>query len=699
MKKKLLFCLFSIGFTLLTHAQQLQFSNWTRFDTYFNDTVFQHFSKNTCTNSTSEGLLVSSTYTEEGNVFTIQDVSGPAACSPSIIGTYTFIIINGTSLRFTLVSDACTGRANSLTEGIFTRMPPKTIHIPAQFSHIQDGIEAADNTDTVLVEPGTYYENINFMGKKPLFVASRFIMDGDTNHIANTIINGSQPLDPDKGSVVTLESGEDTTSVLCGFTITGGTGRLIPDADNARSGGGVFISGSGGKLLNNHIQNNLVSNEGWAFGGGITAAGPDVPLSWVVLRNNRINNNQAISQNNGSDGGGFFCYYNLVLKDNQISYNSSDGNLGSDGGGVVVMGAFGPITIDISKNEITHNEAITTTGTTDYAALGGGISLLFDITGSVSNNTISSNSIDAPGTYRSWGPGAFIQDLSSDSFVFENNLIQQNYVITTQNCRGGGLSLLRSGGNYLNNVIQHNSASNGGGICIYNSGSNNDTVVLVNNTITGNTATYGGGIYTAMSNAVVINSIIVENNANLYPSIRVESGIIKVRYSDVAGDDVWPGDGNVNCHATFLGDGYHISDTCQLVEKGIASIFIDGFWYNCPAYDIDGEGRPSNAFPEIGADEVLLVSVPEPIPANSSAFNIYPNPTSGIITVEQNETFSGIEGEISIVSLTGKELLRQQVTGPKPEFNISALPAGVYFIKLIPDDQSAPAKVGKFVKK
>lgn len=138
---------------------------------------------------------------------------------------------------------------------------------------------------------------------------------------------------------------------------------------------------------------------------------------------------------------------------------------------------------------------------------------------------------------------------------------------------------------------------------------------------------------------------------------------------------------------------------CQLVESGIASIEINGNFYNCPPYDIDGEGRPSNAFPEIGADEVLIESVPEPDPSNKLSFNIYPNPASGIITVEQNETSSGIEAEISIYSLTGKELLRQQLTGPKTEFNVSALPAGVYFIRLIPDDQNAAVKVGRFVKK
>ena len=49
------------------------------------------------------------------------------------------------------------------------------INVPADQMTIQDGIVAATTGDTVLVADGSYYENIDFMGKG-ITVASNFII-------------------------------------------------------------------------------------------------------------------------------------------------------------------------------------------------------------------------------------------------------------------------------------------------------------------------------------------------------------------------------------------------------------------------------------------------------------------------------------------------------------------------------------------
>jgi hypothetical protein len=101
-----------------------------------------------------------------------------------------------------------------------------TIHVPSEQSSIQAGIDVAADGDTVLVADSHYYERITFAGKA-IVVASEFIVDGDTSHILNTIIDGDTavtPLGSDTGSVVRFVNCEDSTSRLIGFTIRNGTG-------------------------------------------------------------------------------------------------------------------------------------------------------------------------------------------------------------------------------------------------------------------------------------------------------------------------------------------------------------------------------------------------------------------------------------------------------------------------------------------
>jgi pectin methylesterase-like acyl-CoA thioesterase len=122
----------------------------------------------------------------------------------------------------------------------------KTIYVDedgqADFDNIQAGIDAAVDGDTVLVAPGEYVitEPITFRGKA-IMVISEAGRD-------ETTIRMGTPADPNRGSVVIFENHETETSVLDGFTISGGKGSwvFIPTkgpwpGGNDWVGGGIFF--------------------------------------------------------------------------------------------------------------------------------------------------------------------------------------------------------------------------------------------------------------------------------------------------------------------------------------------------------------------------------------------------------------------------------------------------------------------------
>ena len=90
------------------------------------------------------------------------------------------------------------------------------------YCSIQTAIDAAVDGDEVLVAPGPYLENIDFLGKAITLKSS----DGPEV----TVIDAAG-----SGTVITCASGEGPDSVLDGFTITGGF---------ADFGGGMYCAGA-----------------------------------------------------------------------------------------------------------------------------------------------------------------------------------------------------------------------------------------------------------------------------------------------------------------------------------------------------------------------------------------------------------------------------------------------------------------------
>ena len=79
------------------------------------------------------------------------------------------------------------------------------------------------------------FENISITGKS-VFLTSNYLYDHDTATISSTIINGSSSA----LSTIFISSTTDTSMVINGFTITGGSGT---SDYGAYLGGGIYLKG------------------------------------------------------------------------------------------------------------------------------------------------------------------------------------------------------------------------------------------------------------------------------------------------------------------------------------------------------------------------------------------------------------------------------------------------------------------------
>lgn len=80
-------------------------------------------------------------------------------------------------------------------------------------------------------------------------------------------------------------------------------------------------------------------------------------------------------------------------------------------------------------------------------------------------------------------------------------------------------------------------------------------------------------------------------------------------------------------------------------------------------------------------------------PGSDTKINIKPNPVNDILTISLvNETKSGI---VSIIDMNGKELLNRELTDLKTDVDLSSFESGLYFVKLIHNDNIEFRKVLK----
>ncbi len=623
------------------------------------------------------------------------------------------------------------------------------LNVPVDYSSIQIGIDTAVNGDTVLVQPGTYVENINYNGKN-ITVASLFLTTADTSYISQTVIDGDSV-----DSVVKFMSGEDSTAVLCGFSVTNGYADFPYEY-----GGGIWCTqGSCPTLSNLAIFSNF--SEGW--GGGISCRNG----SNACIKSTKIYDNQAdyggggLSCSNASPfishvvisnnfaqfwGGGVNCQdYSCPQLTNVVISNNYAYLCG---GG---LRSYSNSSLQLVNVEILNNFC-------DEDSGGGGINIrnstlfllnatFFGNTADIGGAILFSNSVaDVEDSYFSenisgFYGGCFVCENStlsirntiiedSDAFSFagaiyinDSSYVKMDSVSLMNNVSsvGGGINIEISTLDIYNCFFYNNSACDGGAIISFNSDLNIYNSIFVENgtyeggsaidarnssgvfccnvTITDNYAqTSCGGIKCDSSSDVDIYNSILWNDTQ--PEIIGNN--VSVVYSDVQGG--WIGTGNIDTDPMFadtLSEDFHLTQYSPCIDVGTP----DTTGLNLPPWDLDGNIRVWDgngdgvAVIDMGAYEygAPSYSIHEPFIPQENIIHNFPNPTKNSTTILYSLKMNS-HVMISIYNIKG-QLVSTLVNETKPKgeysviFDAEALSSGVYFYKLQTEDMSEIKKM------
>jgi hypothetical protein len=425
---------------------------------------------------------------------------------------------------------------------------PQTIHVPGDCATIQSAIEVATPYySQIQVAPGTYNEAIDFKGK-----AIRLYSTGGPQV---TTINGTG-----KGyHVVQCVSGEFLSTILEGFTITGGYAN--GSAPHNR-GGGMYNDDSSPTVTNCIFTGNTAT-----YGGGMSNDNWSGPwITGCIFKGNSA----------GNAGGGMANSYNYsgIMTDCTFELNTAS----VSGGGMWNEYSTPRLTNCTFKSNRAN------------ARFGGGTHNELFSTVRLTNCTFRSNSAGQ----RGGGMG---------------NYYQSKAILT--NCTFTGNSAPQAGGGMYNWAMQSeailtNCTFTGNSVALGGSGGGMVNLEgiskLTNCTFTGNSGVLGGGGIHNLSGSATLTNCIFWGNSSVF-GIQI-GGSATVTYSDVQGG--WAGTGNKNANPLFADGAGRLAPTSPCIDAGNnAAVSV--------ATDLDGKPRKTDgdlngsAVVDMGAYEYVSV--------------------------------------------------------------------------------------------
>lgn len=534
---------------------------------------------------------------------------------------------------------------NNLISGVTGEI----INVPDDYPTIQLGLNASSASDTVLVQPGTYYENIVWVATNGIKLIGSgeddCFIDGDS--LASVI-----RFEDDLGGII------DSTTFITGFTVRNGFA-----GGDAGRGGGMYLFDSSPTLL------------------GVTFSG-----------------------NTAGVGGGMYLDYSSNLTLTNVTFS---GNTALFSGGMYISDSSPTLTDVIFSG----NTAVKLNDSGTYAGWGGGMEIYNYSNPTLTGVTFSGNTADHSGggmyIYNHSNPTLTDVTFSGNTavhtgggiFSFASSSPTLTDVIFSGNTAtsGGGMSLQNSSPTLTDVTFIGNTAYYGGGMWLISSSPTLTSSILWDNSPLD--IQFSAGFN---PNSITITYSDIQGGEE--EIVTYDNGTVSWGDGNIDADplfcDPTNGDFSLAENSPCIGTG---QDGANMGALGVGC--TEPAVYGCITttacnFDADAntdDGSCTYAEENYDCDGNQLSLFNGLIPENFNLHSIYPNPFNPVTNIIYGLP-EHVNVQITVYDLSGKQIetLINEFQTPgyhSVNWNADNLPSGVYLIRMDSGDFTQTQKV------